>query len=191
MAGLDGVTGMEGHRLLKPCVTISTRIKKRVVFAAIVFLAIWPMVHHVIVTTYEIYPWIHFGLSMYAKASPRPDITALEAAYPGQPFQSVNRNALRASLPLQQSLKILAFNRHNYGTLYNPEPVVKEIFKEFPRDIDRLAFTVRSLSLNDEGMMVARDARTECRKGKEQGNVECAVVPVAAEHLPRPRRPSP
>jgi len=69
--------------------------------------------------------------------------------------------------------------RTNYGTLYNPEPVVKEIFKAFPRDIDRLAFTVRSLSLNDEGMMVARDARTECRKGKERGEVECVVAPVA------------
>jgi len=179
VAGLDGVTGMERHRLLKPSVTISTRIKRRVVFAAIVFLAIWPMVHHVIVTTYEINPWIYFGLSMYAKVSPRPEIVALEAAYPGQPFQSVNRNTLRASLPLKRSIWTLAFNRQNYGTLYNPEPIVAEMFDPFPPDINRLAFTMRVLNLNAEGTMVAKDTRTECRKGKERGEVECVVAPVA------------
>jgi len=178
MAGL-GVTGMEGHRLRKLSVTISMRIKKRVVFFTIVFLAIWPIVHHGIITTYDMDPWLYFGMSMYARARPTIYIGAMEAAYPGQPFQSVNPDAVQASLPLQRNLEMLANGRTHYGILYNPEPVVKEIFKAFPHDIDRLAFTVRSLSLNDEGMMVARDARTECRKGKERGEVECVVAPVA------------
>jgi len=171
--------GMEGHKLRKLSVTIPTRIKKRVVFFAIVFLGIWPIVHHGIVTTYEMDPWLYFGMSMYARARPTIYIGAMEAAYPGQPFQPVNRDAVQASLPLQRNLEMLTNDRSNYGTLYNPEPVVKEIFKAFPRDIDRLAFTVRSLSLNEEGMMVAKDTRTVCRKGKERGEVECAVVPVA------------
>jgi len=82
---------------------------------------------------------------------------------------------------------MLTNDRKHYGTLYNPEPVVEEMFDEFPSDIDRLAFTVQSLSLNDEGMMVAWDARTECRKGKERGEVECVVVPMPREHLQRPQ----
>jgi len=169
---------MEGHRLGKLSVTISTRVKKRVVFAAIVFLAIWPMVHHGLVAIYEINPWIFFGLSMYVRANPMPDIVALEAAYPGQTFQAVNRDALRVSLPLRQSLRTLVDGRSSYGTLYNPETVVEEIFDEFPSDIDRLAFTMQLLSLDAEGVLMARNLRTECRKGKERGQVDCAVVPV-------------
>ncbi len=155
------------------------------------FLWVWPILHHVMVTAYDMDPWLYFGMSMYARARPTIYIGAMEAAYPGQPFQSVNRDAVLASLPLLRNFEMLTNDRKHYGTLYNPEPVVKEIFKAFPRDIDRLAFTVRSLSLNDEGMMVAKDTRTVCRKGKERGEVECAVVHIAGEHPPTPHRFSP
>ena len=186
-----GVTNIVGHMRRELTIMIPTRIKKRVVFVAIVILALWPIVHHRIVTTYDMDPWLYFGLSMYTRSRPIIEIVDIEAAYAGQPFQSVNRDALRASLPLQLNLHMLADARSAYGMLYNPEPVVEEMFDAFPRDIDRLAFTMRSLSLDAEGMLVPRDARTECRKGKERGDVECAAMPVASEHLPRPRRPSP
>jgi len=47
--------------------TIPTRIKKRVLFVALVFLAVWPILHHGIVTTYDMDPWLYFGMSMYAR----------------------------------------------------------------------------------------------------------------------------
>ena len=178
MVGL-GVTGMEGRMLGKLTFTIPTRIKKRVLFVALVFLAVWPILHHGLVTTYEINPWIFFGLSMYVRANPMPDIVAMEAAYPGQTFQAVNRDALRASLPLRQSLRTLVDGRSSYGTLYNPETVVEEIFDEFPSDIDRLAFTMQLLNLDAKGVLMARNLRTECRKGKERSEVECVVAPAA------------
>ena len=118
---------------------------------------------------------------MYVRANPMPDIVALEAAYPGQTFQAVNRDALRASLPLRRSLHTLVDGRSNYGTLYNPETVVEEMFDEFPSDIDRLAFTMQLLSLDAKGVLMARNLRTECRKGKEPGQVECRVVPESSE----------
>ncbi len=170
---------MEGRAVPKLTIMIPTRIKKRVVFVAIMFLAIWPIVHHGIVTTYDMDPWLYFGMSMYARPRPTIYISAMEAAYPGQPFQSVNRDAVQASLPLQRNLQMLANGRTNYGTLYNPEPVVEEMFDAFPSDIDRVSFTMRVLNLNAEGMLVAQDTRTECRKGKERGEVECVVAPVA------------
>ena len=171
------MTNIGEHMRRKLTIMIPTRIKKRVVIVAIVILALWPIVHHGIVATYEINPWLFFGLSMYTRSRPIIEIIDIEAAYAGQTFQSVNRDALRASLPLHLNLHMLARGRWSYGTLYNPEPVVEEMFNAFPHDVDRLAFTMRSLSLDAEAMLVARDARTECRKGKERGNVECAVVP--------------
>ncbi len=177
-----GVNSMGENIRRKLTIMIPTRIKKRVVFVAIVILALWPIVHHGIVATYDINPWLYFGLSMYTRPRPFIDIVAMEAAYPGQPFQSVNRDALHASLPLQSNLHKLANGRAWYGTLYNPEPVVDEMFDAFPSEIDRLAFTTRSLSLNTEGMLVAQDTRTECRKGEEQGEVECVVTPVAGKN---------
>jgi len=40
---------MAVRTLREMTVTIPTRIKKRVVFVAILFLAFWPILHHVIV----------------------------------------------------------------------------------------------------------------------------------------------
>ncbi len=182
-----GVNSMGENIRRKLTIMIPTRIKKRVVFVAIVILALWPIVHHGVVATYDINPWLYFGLSMYTKPRPFIDIVAMQAAYPGQPFRSVNRDALRASLPLQSNLHKLADGRAWYGTLYNPEPVVKEMFDAFPGEINRLAFTTRSLVLDAEAMLMARDARTECRKGKERGDVACALVPIPREHLQRPQ----
>ncbi len=159
--------------------TIPTRIKKRVLFVALVFLAVWPILHHGIVTTYDMDPWLYFGLSMYARPRPILGVIALEAAYPGESFRSVNLNALLANSPLRRNIRMLTDGRAWYGTLHNPEPVVEEMFDAFPSDIDRISFTMRSLSLDAEGMLVAQDARTECRKGEERGEVECVVAPVA------------
>ncbi len=163
----------------KPTFTIPTRIKKRVAFVVIMFLAVWPIIHHGIVTKYDIDPWLYFGLSMYARPRPILGFIALEAAYPGESFRSVNPDALQADSPLRRNIRMLTDGRAWYGTLFNSEHVVKEMFDAFPSDIDRVSFTMRVLNLNAEGMLVAQDTRTECRKGKERENVECAVGPVA------------
>ncbi len=160
-------------------VTIPTRVKKRIVFVSIVLLALWPIVHQWIVAKYDIDPWLFFGLSMYTRARPILGITAFEAAYAGQQLRSVNQDALRVARTLQRNLQELVNGRASYGTLYNPEPVVEEMFDAFPLGVDRLAFTIRLLSLDAEGMLIARDVRTECRKDKERRHIECAVVPVA------------
>ncbi len=178
MVGL-GVTGMAGRTLRDLTITIPTRIKKRVLFVALVFLAIWPILHHGIVTTYDMDPWLYFGLSMYARPRPILGVIALQAAYPGESFRSVNPDALQADSPLRRNIRMLTDGRAWYGTLHNPEPVVEEMFDAFPRDIDRVSFTMRVLNLNAEGMLVAQDTRTECRKGEERGEVECVVAPVA------------
>ena len=166
---------------------IPTGIKKRIVFIGIVFMLFWPIVHHVIVTTYDMDHWRYFGLSMYTTPRPRIDFVFMEAAYPGQPFQPVNHEAAQTSVPVQSNLHKLADGRTRYGTLYNPEPVMKEMFDAFPDEIDRLAFTTRRLVLDAEAMLVARDTRTECRKAKERGDVKCAVVPVPGDQPPKPQ----
>ena len=170
---------MEGLILGKLTFTIPTRIKKRVLFVAIVFLAVWPIIHHGIVTTYDMDPWLYFGMSMYARPRPILGVIALRAAYPGEPFRSVNPNDLPANSPLRRNIRMLTDGRAWYGTLHNPEPVVEEMFDSFPSDIDRVSFTMRVLNLNAEGMLVAQDTRTECRKGKDRSQVECTTVPVA------------
>jgi len=180
-----GVNGMEGLMLGKLTFTIPTRIKKRVAFGAIVFLAVWPIIHHGIVTTYDMDPWLYFGMSMYARPRPILGVIALEAAYPGESFRSVNPDALQADSPLRRKIQMLTDGRAWYGTLFNPECVVEEMFDAFPRDIDRISFTMRVLKLDAGGMLVAQDARTECRKGKERGEVECAVAPVAPRSSPK------
>ncbi len=170
----------------KLTLTIPTRIKKRVLFFAILFLAVWPTVHHVMVSAYDMDPWLYFGMSMYARPRPILGFIALQAAYPGESFRSVNPDALPADSPLRRNIRMLTDGRAWYGTLHNPEPVVEEMFDAFPSDIDRVSFTMRVLNLNAKGMLVAQDTRTECRKGKERGEVECVVAPVAGEHPPTP-----
>ena len=180
-----GVTGIGEHVFRRPTFTIRTPIKKRVVFFALVFLWVWPMVHHVMVTAYDMDPWLYFGISMYTRPRPILGVVALKAAYPGETYSAVNPDALPADSPLRRNIRMLTDGRAWYGTLFNPEPVVKEMFDAFPCDVDRVSFTMRVLKLDAEGMLVAKDTRTECRKGKERGNVACAVVLVVGEHPSR------
>ncbi len=98
---------------------------------------------------------------------------------------SAHPDALQADSPLRRNIRMLPYGRAWYGILHNPEPIVAEMFDAFPRDIDRVSFTMRVLKLDTKGILVAKDTRTECRRGEQRGEVKCVVAPVAGEHPPR------
>ena len=158
---------------------ISTSLKKRVLFGFIVFLGLWPIFHHWLVTRYEMDIWKYFGMSMYARARPMARLFSMEMAYPGQPFQAISLrfSEQRFASQMDQKARELVSRRKDYGTLYRPEVVVREMFQILPSEIDRLAFTMEFLSFDAEAMLTQRVVRTECQKKMGRSAVDCNVVP--------------
>ncbi len=157
---------------------ISTSTKKRVLFGLLVFLGLWPIFHHWLVTRYEMDPWKYFGMSMYAMPRPMARLISMEMAYPGQPFQAISLpySDQPFAVHLEQKARELVRRRKDYGTLYRPEVVVSEMFQILPGEIDRLAFTMGLLSLDSKAMLTLRVVRTECQKRVGRSGVKCNVV---------------
>ena len=157
---------------------ISTSTKKRAVFGFVLFLGLWPIFHHWLVTRYEMDPWKYFGMSMYAKTRPMVNLASMEMAYPGELFQELPFRSPEdrfAVTLLEKTLELVA-RRKNYGTLYRPEVIVREMFQILPSEIDRLTFTMGLLSLDSKAMLTLRVVRTECKKEMDRSGVECKVV---------------
>ena len=141
---------------------ISTSKKKHVLFGFIVFMWLWPIFHHLLVTRYDMDAWKYFGMSMYAL--PRTIAAApstMEIAYPGQPFETIQFTPF-----LRQHARDLVRRRVDYGTLYGPEALVGEMFQILPSGIDRLAFSIGFLGFDSEAMLEQRVVRTECQKNR-------------------------
>ena len=159
---------------------ISTSIKKHILFGCIVFLGLWPIFHHWLVTRYEMDPWKYFGMSMYSTPRTIASVpSTMEIAYPGQTFQEVTFRSREHPFAsqLHQKARELVRRRSDYGTLYRPEVIVKEMFQILPSGIDRLAFTIGFLSFGSEAMLTLRVVRTECQRRMGPSGVECNVVP--------------
>jgi len=158
---------------------ISTSLKKRVLFGFIVFLGLWPIFHHWLVTRYEMDPWLYFGMSMYTTPRPIVPFFSMEIAYPGQPFQEVpiRFSDQPSPSPLDKKARELISRRKDYGTLYRPEVIVREMFQILPGGIDRLAFKIGFLSFDSEAMLTLRVVRTECQKKMDRFGVDCKVTP--------------
>ncbi len=141
-------------------------IKQRLAFACVLFLALWPFVHHWMVTTYEMDPWMYFGVSMYTRPRPIARVSAFETARPGQPFQPllVRGFAEPSRSMVARRVRQLSRGAAASGRLFRPAGVVEEIFQLLPPEVDRLAFTIERLELGPDARLAFRSARAECRR---------------------------
>ena len=149
-------------------------LKRRMAFACVLFLALWPFIHHWMVTTYEMDPWMYFGVSMYTRPRPIARVSALETARPGQPFQLllVRDFAEPSRSMVTRRVRLLARGVAASGRLYRPAGVVEEIFQLLPPEVDRLAFTIERLELGPDARLASRLARTECSRS----GPSCTIV---------------
>jgi len=100
--------------------------QKRLVFALLVFLVAWPLLHHALAARYHLAPWKLFGWSMYCVPSFQPaiELYALDAG---------RRTRVDLSEPRHQKLAAAvtwyAARRTVWGELYPPDRIVEVAFR--------------------------------------------------------------
>jgi hypothetical protein len=104
---------------------LTTRTKRRLLFAWLVAFAIWPLAHRGLVARYEISPWKLFGWSMYCEPNLPPAISLQEVRRDGFRYPI----DIRALPPeMQQRLDQFQRRRDVLGQLASPRVVADAVF---------------------------------------------------------------
>lgn len=113
--------------------------KQRIVFAVLVVLAIWPLVHRGFVDRYDLNPWKFFGWSMYCTQF-RDDFEIVMDPW-------IDREKDRR---WERPIRKLKANSRSFGTLYSAESFCREMMGLYPE--------IRSISVETQRTYL--DAKT-------------------------------
>lgn len=154
-------------------------IKKKILLGVIVAVALWPAVHHFLVTRFDVNPWMFFGLSMYTR--PRPIVKVVDVRIGmGRrgPLRTVDQgmlgaNPARKAEQLEHLTGKLALERLAYGTLGSSEGTLSELFGLFPR-ARRIQVHLKVGEMDAGARMAARIVEYECVRPPKAG-VQCST----------------
>ena len=135
--------------------------KRKIVFAGIAALFVWPIVHHLVTDHYVMNHWRFGGWSMYTKPPPIVSVGVY------------TRNGTRA-VPLQRVLarvpgggEVLsgfAARRKLWGSLQGPDALARAVFDGAPR-LGGMQIYVRSVEFDGSSAMATyRTSLYECRR---------------------------
>lgn len=123
---------------------MSTDAKRRVVAAALLALALWPLCHRLLVLRYDLSPWRFFGWAMYCQPKISPEVDAWIHLDGG-------RVALEEMIADSQEIARARFDlrrqREVWGTWVTPDSLARRIFEAVPR-AERVDIVVRHLGLD-------------------------------------------
>lgn len=128
---------------------MSLRSKQRIVVAALLVLAIWPLVHRGLVVRYGISPWRLFGWAMYC--TPKLPVRVGVYAVRGD-----GRTALSAAddRALRKASRRFSKRRGLWGTLVEPDALAAVAFAARP-DTDAIEIEVDHLFLDPRSAAIA------------------------------------
>jgi hypothetical protein len=122
---------------------VSTRVKQRIFFGALLCLVIWPLVHHGLSRRFHIDAWRFAGFAMYSR--PANQVSLQFAGTVGD--QPLSQSALRAALGDQASrVDQYQARRRLWGDLLPPDPVAALVFERLP-ELGSLTITVITTSM--------------------------------------------
>jgi hypothetical protein len=140
--------------------------KRRVMFGAVVLLALWPFLHHGVVAYFELDPWLYFGVSMYTQ--PRPIVRTVD-------FQYSTADGRLRTLPVHKfenprrawfadRAEHVAKRDAAMGRLHPIEDSAQRLFELLPRKIERLAFGFERMHLGPDARLHRRVDRVDCTR---------------------------
>lgn len=124
---------------------MSTRNKQLVVFWLLMALAVWPLVHHVLVERYEIDKWSFLGFSMYVSKRP---IYVYDHENLPQSLHLDWRQVPKEQYPAINTI-VTQFvrERKTYGQWYDSGRFARQLF-EAVEQIDEFAFDFDVLNMD-------------------------------------------
>ena len=109
---------MELHQL-------NTARKLSLVKGVLAFFAVWPLVHHVLVLTYDVNPWHLAGFSMYCKPRAPIGVMILDS-------RGVEIATNRLAPEMDQRITAYAERRRVLGDFAAPDGLAREVFDSTP-----------------------------------------------------------
>jgi hypothetical protein len=123
---------------------LSIRTKQRIVFAGLVALAAWPLIHHALVRRYEISPWKYFGWSMYCTPAGRMSALLFPVENGGLPPRSW---AGIQPAEVTEAIGDYLNRRRSWGLLLRPDQVAAVVFESAP-ELRAVRINVRVMALD-------------------------------------------
>ncbi|MEE8143241.1 MAG: hypothetical protein V3T77_09080 [Planctomycetota bacterium] len=126
-------------------VQLKTAHKIKILFALLVVLLVWPLIHRWLIVRYDISPWRLFGWAMYCepKIEAFVDIKLMVGKRP------VDWPGSRLPDRIEKERKRYAWRRFVYGRLVSPAELARISFETFP-DVDRVEIRFRKVYLDGD-----------------------------------------
>lgn len=118
-------------------------MKRRLVLTLLATLALWPLVHRVLVARYDLNPWKLAGFAMYTTPTPPVLVVVLHDA--GGRLAALDERAL--PVPARRALDRFRAERHALGRLRRPDDLARALFRARP-DLDVLVVLVQRIQLD-------------------------------------------
>lgn len=109
---------------------MSSARKRQIVAAVLALLAVWPLVHRLLVARYDISPWRFFGWAMYCQPAVRL-IVDTRVHLDGRELELAD--ALADSSELMRQRFEFAERRQIWGELLPPDDLARRILDAVPR----------------------------------------------------------
>ena len=125
---------------------MTRELKRRLLFAWLVLFALWPLVHHGLVRTYDMSPWKLNGWAMYCR--PSLPVTMTIALLDGEEEIGV----IGDQIPEPARVEVDRFQDRypQLGDLAPPDAALEAILTEAPPSADGAVISVQKLELSPE-----------------------------------------
>jgi hypothetical protein len=118
-------------------------VKRALAIAVLVFVAVWPFVHRVLVAKYDINPWKLGGFAMYT--TPTPPIQVVLFHKVGASLAPIDERELPR--PVRRQADAFRTLRHARGRLRRPDALGAAVLEARP-DLDWVVIAVQRMRLD-------------------------------------------
>ena len=124
-------------------------MKRTLAVALLLFAALWPLVHRVLVARYDLNPWKFGGWAMYT--TPTPPLLVALFTKQSAGFAVIDESTL--SMVAQQQLKSFREERHALGKLRRPDELARTVLRTRP-DLSSVVVIVQRMTLDHDTALV-------------------------------------
>jgi hypothetical protein len=120
-------------------------VRARAIAAIVALVALWPLVHRVLVVELDVNPWKLGGFAMYT--TPRPPLLVVLFTRQGEHLAPIDERTLPTHV--RRQLHSFRARRHALGKRVQPDELARALFDARPR-LEGLLVVVQNMRLDRE-----------------------------------------
>ena len=147
--------------------------KRRLVFAVLGALSLWPVAHHALVASFDMDPWRLLGFSMYATPKRQMKVLSVEMGWPPEVPAEQRALAPEQRTAFDRRLRDLRNGRKTLGRLYPWRATMGDLLALLPDEVGRLTVTLSQSYVDPQAMLRIRTLVFRCDRGGSAAQVRC------------------